>query len=329
MEQITTKKLKKLSSENANLLVLNVLDEKYYDQMHLPDSKCAPVDDVQFVQHVREMVDDDESTPIVVYCADESCPKSEFAAERLEAAGFDNVYDYVGGVKAWKNYELPLEGSKVPEDYPNGTSKSKENKSKSKKKASSESEAKSKAESKEKSKESKGAKESKSEEESGSDKKKQEKADKESALKIERTAAATWEGMLKDGAGQMTVGSAEGIEFPYSFAMRFGDEHGSNPEELLGAALAGCYSMALADEIGRAGYTPRRIESEAAVQMAKGDDGFKIGGIQLRVKADLSGIKKKDFQGLTEKVAKTCPVAKALSGVDIQVEAELTGIDAK
>src|SRR5213596_1003871 len=99
-----------------------------------------------------------------------------------------------------------------------------------------------------------------------------------------RKAEAEWNGTLKDGSGRIKFGTFEGA---YSFASRFESGKGTNPEELIGAAHAGCFSMALSAGLGRAGFTPTRIQTEARVHLEKAEDGFKISRIQLLTEAEV------------------------------------------
>ena len=138
-----------------------------------------------------------------------------------------------------------------------------------------------------------------------------------------RNAEATWNGNLKEGNGQIKLGSGA-FEGRYSFGTRFENAPGTNPEELIGAAHAGCFSMALAAGLGKAGFNPKRVHTTAAVQLEKVGDGFKITKIQLRTDAQVPGIDPKTFQEHAEKAKKGCPVSQALAATDIQLEARLT-----
>ena len=137
-----------------------------------------------------------------------------------------------------------------------------------------------------------------------------------------RNSEATWNGNLKEGNGQIKLGSGA-FEGKYSFATRFESAPGTNPEELIGAAHAGCFSMALAAGLGKAGFNPKRVHTTAAVQLEKVGDGFKITKIQLRTDAQVPAIDAKTFQDHAEKAKKGCPVSQALAGTDIQLEARL------
>ncbi len=137
-----------------------------------------------------------------------------------------------------------------------------------------------------------------------------------------RKAEAIWEGNLKDGKGKMKFGSGA-YEGAYSFASRFGDGAGTNPEELLGAAHAGCFSMALSLFLEKAGFMPERIQTSARVHIDKAGDGFKITAIDLETEARVPGIDEKKFLEQAEAVKKGCPVSQALASVEIRLKAKL------
>jgi osmotically inducible protein OsmC len=140
-----------------------------------------------------------------------------------------------------------------------------------------------------------------------------------------RTASARWDGSLQEGAGNMRLASGS-YEGPYSFQSRFEEGDGTNPEELIAAAHAGCFSMALSAGLGRAGYEPENVETEATVQLDKVGDGFAITHIVLRTRARVPGIDEAEFRQQAEAAKEGCPVSKALGGVDsIEVDAELVG----
>jgi osmotically inducible protein OsmC len=140
-----------------------------------------------------------------------------------------------------------------------------------------------------------------------------------------RTATARWEGGLRDGKGAMRLGSGA-FEGQYSFSSRFEEGTGTNPEELIGAAHAGCFSMALSAGLEGAGFSPTSVETTAKVHLVPADGGgFRIGRIDLTTAASVPGIEPAAFQEQAETAKANCPVSKALSGVDIQLEASLTG----
>jgi osmotically inducible protein OsmC len=136
------------------------------------------------------------------------------------------------------------------------------------------------------------------------------------------TAKSTWKSDLKTGKGEMTLTSLE-TTFNYSFRTRFEDKKGTNPEELIGAAHSGCFSMALANIIAQKGFDPQSIETEAQVTLSVGDQGAYISGIQLKCKASVPGIDDDTFQGLAKDAKENCPVSKALKAVDISLDAQL------
>jgi len=137
-----------------------------------------------------------------------------------------------------------------------------------------------------------------------------------------RSADAQWEGSLQDGKGTMRLSSGA-FEGAYSFSSRFEDGSGTNPEELIAAAHAGCFSMALSAALGRAGHTPNRVATTAKVHLEKGDSGFRISRIDLSTEADVPGIDDAAFQDIAETAKKTCPVSVALAGPDITLDAKL------
>ena len=137
-----------------------------------------------------------------------------------------------------------------------------------------------------------------------------------------RTADAQWEGSLQDGTGTMRLGSGA-FEGRYSFASRFEDGPGTNPEELIGAAHAGCFSMALSGSLSRAGHPPSRIQTTARVHIERGDDGFGITRIELATEAEVLGLDEPAFREQAETAKATCPVSKALAGTEITLEAKL------
>jgi lipoyl-dependent peroxiredoxin len=140
-----------------------------------------------------------------------------------------------------------------------------------------------------------------------------------------RTASARWSGSLEEGEGTMRMVSGA-YEGPYSFQSRFQEGDGTNPEELIAAAHAGCFSMALSLFLGNAGYTPESVETDATVHIEQVGEGFGITRIELRTRASVPGIDEEEFQRQAEAAKEGCPVSQALRAVDsIEVEAELTG----
>ena len=130
---------------------------------------------------------------------------------------------------------------------------------------------------------------------------------------MKRTASAVWNGSLKDGKG--TISSQSGVlsQTPYSFRTRFEEEKGTNPEELIAAAHAGCFSMALSMILGQAGMTPERIQTEAAVTLEQMDGGFSVTASHLDVRATIPGANAAAFQDAAEKARAGCPISKLLN----------------
>jgi lipoyl-dependent peroxiredoxin len=139
-----------------------------------------------------------------------------------------------------------------------------------------------------------------------------------------RTATARWEGGLQQGNGTMRLGSGA-FEGQYSFSSRFEEGTGTNPEELIGAAHAGCFSMALSAGLERAGHTPTAVETSARVHLERVESGFRISRIELSCTADVPGIDDAAFREQAEAAKTNCPVSQALAGVDIQLDAHLAG----
>lgn len=138
----------------------------------------------------------------------------------------------------------------------------------------------------------------------------------------ERKATAEWNGSLKEGSGKIALGSGL-FEGAFSFSTRMEDEPGTNPEELLGASLAGCYAMALNATLEKEGKRARAIHTEAKVHFGKDDAGFTISRIDLTADAEIDGIEDADFQTIAESVKQTCPISKALAAVPIELTATL------
>lgn len=136
-------------------------------------------------------------------------------------------------------------------------------------------------------------------------------------------ANANWEGNLVKGSGKYTL-KTSGYEGKLNFSSRFEDDKSaSSPEELIGAALASCYSMALAHALDQAGNTADKIETSAEVTLSKSTDGFAISEILLKTTGKVRGIENKKFQEIAEKTKSGCPVSKALTGTTIKLEAVL------
>jgi osmotically inducible protein OsmC len=138
-----------------------------------------------------------------------------------------------------------------------------------------------------------------------------------------RTASAVWNGSLQDGEGTMRMASGS-YEGPYSFKSRFQEGDGTNPEELIAAAHAGCFSMALSADLGRAGHTAETVETTATVHLELDPAPPTIARIVLDTRAKVPGISDEEFQELAEAAKRNCPVSRALGAVgSIEVNAEL------
>jgi lipoyl-dependent peroxiredoxin len=137
-----------------------------------------------------------------------------------------------------------------------------------------------------------------------------------------RTGSAVWEGTLKGGKGNMKLGSGA-FAGAYSFSSRFDSGTGTNPEELIGAAEAGCFSMALSLGLEKAGHPPSRISTTAKVKLEQVEAGFRITAIDLETEADVPGIDDAKFQEAAEQTKKNCPVSVALAGTQINLTAKL------
>jgi lipoyl-dependent peroxiredoxin len=137
-----------------------------------------------------------------------------------------------------------------------------------------------------------------------------------------RNAHAVWEGDLKSGKGNMKLGTGA-FEGAYSFSTRFEEEPGTNPEELIGAAHAGCFSMALSGALGKGGFSPKRISTDAKVHLEKVGEGFSITKVVLTTEAEVPGLDDTKFNEIADGAKKNCPVSRALAGVDIELNARL------
>lgn len=138
-----------------------------------------------------------------------------------------------------------------------------------------------------------------------------------------RKASAEWKGNLPDGTGTLSTESGVLTRAGYSFVSRFESGSGTNPEELIGAALAGCFSMAFANELDGAGHPPVRIETDAMVRLEKTDEGHGVTKIELQCRAEVPGIDDETFQEIGRGAKKACPMARALAAVEISLEATL------
>ena len=141
-------------------------------------------------------------------------------------------------------------------------------------------------------------------------------------MKINRTASAAWSGGLKDGKGSITTESGALSAYPYGFASRFEGKKGTNPEELLGAAHAGCFTMALSLILGEAKFTAEQMDTSAKVTLEQVDGGFAITAVHLTLQAKIPGIDQATFEELTAKAKAGCPVSKVLKA-NITLDASL------
>ena len=139
---------------------------------------------------------------------------------------------------------------------------------------------------------------------------------------MDRKAEARWNGGLKNGNGNLSVGSGA-FSGPYSFASRFESGGGTNPEELLGAAHAGCFTMALSASLEKAGHPATTVTTTATVHLTKGDAGFSISGIDLVTRGVVPGVSEAEFQKLAEETKTGCIVSRALSAVPMTLDAKL------
>jgi osmotically inducible protein OsmC len=137
-----------------------------------------------------------------------------------------------------------------------------------------------------------------------------------------RKATALWEGQIQDGKGKMASGS-QAFDLPFSFGTRFESEQGTNPEELLGAAHAGCYSMAFSKMLGDAGFTPERIETTAHVRLEQKDGAPAITGISLETTATIPDIDEAKFQEIAKQAKDGCLVSQVLDSSLIDLRGTL------
>lgn len=141
-------------------------------------------------------------------------------------------------------------------------------------------------------------------------------------MKIQKVGSAVWQGNLKEGRGTISTESGALNAAPYGFNTRFTGGKGTNPEELLGATHASCFTMALSLILGEAGFTAERMETKATVTLEKMADGFEITGILLTLRGMVPGIDQAKFQELADKAKTGCPISKALK-VPMTLDAQL------
>ena len=138
-----------------------------------------------------------------------------------------------------------------------------------------------------------------------------------------RKASAVWQGGLKDGKGTVSTESGVLSKTPYSFSRRFESEKGTNPEELIAAAHAGCFSMALSAQLGGANLTPESIETSADLTLEKLDSGWTVTKIHLNVSAKVPGADKAAFDKAAQAAKEGCPISKLLKAASITMDARL------
>jgi osmotically inducible protein OsmC len=142
--------------------------------------------------------------------------------------------------------------------------------------------------------------------------------------KIRRNGRAVWKKDLKNGRGDITTGSGALSQNEYSFGTRFGDEPGTNPEELIAAAHAACFSMALANTLDSQGYNPEEVDTKATCTLTPKDGGFEITNMKLEVTGRVKGVDQRAFEAIVREADKGCPVSNLLrNGLDIELNAVL------
>ena len=142
---------------------------------------------------------------------------------------------------------------------------------------------------------------------------------------ISRKASAHWEGDLKSGKGSLSTPQSGLLDNTrYGFNSRFGDEKGTNPEELIAAAHAGCFTMALSAKLTEAGHPPESLDGSAEIDLSM-EGGPTLSAIRLKMKAKVPGLDDAKFRAIADDAKQNCPVSKALSAVPITLEAELVG----
>jgi osmotically inducible protein OsmC len=143
------------------------------------------------------------------------------------------------------------------------------------------------------------------------------------SFRITRTAAASWSGTVAEGGGRLGLGSGA-FEGPFTLKARVEEAQPSaNPEELIGAAHAGCFTMSLADQLSEAGHPPTDLRTTASVHLEQRPEGFRITRIVLSTEGEVPGVDEAQFQRLAERAKATCPVSLALAGTEIALDARL------
>lgn len=140
---------------------------------------------------------------------------------------------------------------------------------------------------------------------------------------MKRSAASHWEGTLKEGRGKLNTASGSLSDMPYSFAKRFGNEKGTNPEELIGAAHSGCFAMAFAGELEKRNMNPEVIDVRASVSLEKSGEGFHIPAIQLNVTVSVPGGERTSIEEAARTAKENCPVSKLLNA-EIMMELNIS-----
>jgi osmotically inducible protein OsmC len=145
------------------------------------------------------------------------------------------------------------------------------------------------------------------------------------SIRVVRSSAASWQGTVPDGGGRIALGSGA-FEGPFTLKARIEDvEKATNPEELIGAAEAGCYTMSLASLLSEQGHPPDDLRTTAKVTLQQQDTGFSITRIELTTEGEVPGVDQARFADLAQQAKATCPVSRALAGTEITLEARLTG----
>jgi osmotically inducible protein OsmC len=145
------------------------------------------------------------------------------------------------------------------------------------------------------------------------------------SIRVVRSSAASWQGTVPDGGGRIALGSGA-FEGPFTLKARVEDvEKATNPEELIGAAEAGCYTMSLASLLSEQGHPPDDLRTTAKVTLQQQDTGFSITRIELTTEGEVPGVDQARFADLAQQAKATCPVSRALAGTEITLEARLTG----
>jgi lipoyl-dependent peroxiredoxin len=145
------------------------------------------------------------------------------------------------------------------------------------------------------------------------------------SVRVTRTATASWQGDLTDGGGRIGLGSGA-YEGPFTLRARVEDvARSTNPEELIGAADAGCFTMSLANLLSEAGHPPADLQTTARVRLEQLESGFSITGIELQIVGRVPGVDADTFARLAQQAKDTCPVSRALAGTEITLEATLAG----